>query len=185
MNSRFIKSTSLLVILTMLVSARALANDRSLGDAIESRVFASFEANGEDSISTFGLGMTFKQPSTNLGVQFNAALMGAELLTQDGYIEDYGTLEASAKFGYFSMLSVYVEGGFDVLEALVQDYRDDDFSHFPDEEVNGLDSFIGVGVGFSAGVLSLESFVRIRAIDADNWEAESEVFSGLQLSLNF
>ncbi len=168
----------------LLLVPQVVLSDPLTKGAIDSRFFYSYESNGEDFISAFGIGTTFKEPSTNIGVQFNTSIGNAEVLAQDGYLEEYVSWEASAKFGYFSTISFYVEGGFDILEAIAEDYRDDDFGRYDDEE-NDLDSFVGMGLGFRAGALSIETFVRLREIDSDTWEAESETFSGLQLSFNF
>jgi len=175
-------SSTVLVWLS-LFSLMALA-DHSSNDSVDSRIFYSYESNGEDFISAVGIGTTFKDPSSNIGVQFNTSLGRAEVLATDGYLEEYLSWEASAKFGFFSTVSFYVEGGFDILEAIAEDYRDDDFDHDFDDE-NDLDSFIGMGLGFRSGALSIEGFVRLREIDNDTWEAESETFSGVQIAFNF
>ena len=153
-------------------------------NSVDSRIFYSYESNGEDFISAVGIGTTFKDASSNIGVQFNTSLGRAEVLAQDGYLEEYLSWEASAKFGFFSTISFYVEGGFDILEAIAADIRDDDFERDYDDE-NDLDSFIGMGLGFRSGALSIEGFVRLREIDNEYWEAEAETFSGLQVSFNF
>lgn len=147
-------------------------------------IFHSYESNGADSISSLGVGVTVKSNNSHLGLQLNTSIANAELMATDGYIEEYNAWEASVKLGYFSTLSLYIEGGIDLSEALSYDLRYNDYEREYGYADN-VDSYVGVGAGLRLGILQLDYFVRLRAIDSEYWQAESEVFSGLQISLNF
>ena len=154
----------------------------------DGRVFYSYESNGADFISAVGIGTLQKDLHSNLGFQLNTSIGYAEVLAEDGYLEEYATWEASVRLGYFSNISLFVEFGVDLGEALLDDYRydHDDYCH-SDEYCyeDDVDAFVGAGAGLRAGPLQIDAFVRAREIDSRYWEAESELFSGVQVSLNF
>jgi len=153
-------------------------------DDVSVRAFYSYESNGADYFSSVGVGTTFKNSETNLGIQINTSLGTAEVIAQDGYIEDFVSWEGGVKLGYFSNLSLYVEGGIDLSELFFHDLRYDDYEHEYGYE-DDLDAYLGAGVGFRAGAIQIDGFVRMREIDSRYWEARSESFSGVQISLNF
>lgn len=172
----------LIVVCLVSVSSSSSANERS------GRLFYSYESNGADYISSVGIGTTQKYAGSNLGFQLNTSLGYAEVLAEDGYLEEFTSWEASARFGYFSNISVFVEFGIDLAEALFEDFRYDNDDHCHYDEYcyqDDVDGFIGVGAGVKAGPIQVDGFVRAREIDSRYWEAESEVFSGIQVSLNF
>jgi len=148
------------------------------------RVFVSYESNGADYLSSIGVGTTFKDSESNVGVQINSSLGRAEVMATDGFIEEFTVWDVSARFGYFSNVSFFIEGGIDLTEALFHDIRYDDY-HDEHDDVSDVDAFIGVGAGISLGALQFEGFFRVREIDSEFWEAESETFSGIQVSVNF
>lgn len=164
---------------------------------VSSSLFTSYESNGADFISSIGLATTLIQ-GDNLGVQLNTSLAAAEVLATDGYLEEYSAWQVGVKAGYFGKFSIFVEAGYDLSEALFNDSREDGHSsvvissdgatiyeehhHYDD---NDVDIYLGAGVGAKLGKLSIDGLVRWRAIDGDYWKAESEVFSGVQISLNF
>jgi hypothetical protein len=147
-------------------------------------IFHSYESNGADNISSLGIGVTLKSNDSNLGFQLNTSIANAELIATDGYREKYNAWEAGVKIGYFSTLSLYIEGGVDLSEAIYNDIRYNDYER-EHGYADNVDSYVGVGAGLRLGALQLDSFVRLRAIDSEYWRAESEVFSGIQISFNF
>jgi len=153
-------------------------------DETDLRLFYSYELNGGDYISSIGTGVAYWQGDSNLGFQLNTSIGQASILADDGYIEEYVSWEGAVKFGYFSDISVYVEGGVDLAEILFHDLRYDDY----DEEFgyqDDIDAYVGVGIGFKAGLLQVDGFIRAREIDSKYWEAESVTFTGMQVSINF
>jgi hypothetical protein len=154
----------------------------------QGRIFYSYESNGADYISSVGFGITHKYYHSNLGFQLNTSLGYAEVLAQDGFLEEYTSWEASARFGYFSNVSMFVEFGVDLAEAIFDDYRYDSDEYCYREEYcyqDDIDAFVGAGVGVKAGPFSVEAIVRAREIDSHYWEAQSEVFRGVQIAFNF
>ncbi len=174
--------------LSLVLSAGVVSKEADAGEHRDARLFYSYESNGGDYLSAIGIGVTQTYRNSNLGYQLNTSLGHAEVLAQDGYLEEYTSWEASARFGYFSKVSFFVEFGIDLAEALVDDYRyDRDDYCYRDEYCyqDDLDAFVGFGAGLKAGPISVEGIVRAREIDSRYWEAESEVFSGVQVAFNF
>ena len=149
------------------------------------RLFSTYEANGEDYIEGVGIGFTIKNPDTKLGFEFSTSINNAEVRATDGYIENYFAWQGSAKFGLFSTISVYAELGVDLTELFFYDLRYDAHDENYDEYQDNIDTFVGVGAGLKAGPLQFAAFTRLREIDSRYWEAESEVFTGAQLSISF
>jgi hypothetical protein len=159
-------------------------------------LFTSYESNGADFISTVGLAANLIQ-NDDLGVQFNTSIASAEVLASDGYLEEYSAWQVGVKAGYFGRVSLFVEAGFDLTEAIFNDARDDEQSVIYTENGvtvyeesnvhsrNDVDIYLGVGAGINLENLSLDGIVRWRAIDGDYWQADSEFFSGVQVSVNF
>ncbi|MCP3674982.1 MAG: hypothetical protein GY829_11010 [Gammaproteobacteria bacterium] len=150
------------------------------------RIFSSYESNGQDYIQGIGIGIINKNKITNFELQLNTSFNNAEIMATDGYQEDFFAWQGSVKFGYFSNAFVYGEAGLDLTEVLFHELRyDDNEDYYHDDKDDGIDAFFGLGVGLQAGPITVEAFTRVRKIDSRNWEAESEVFTGFQLSLNF
>lgn len=161
-----------------------LSNPVKSDEGLSNHIFYSYESNGSDYLYFVGVGTTLKVNHSDLGMQLNTAIGNAEVLASDGYLEEYTAWEVSAKFGYFSDISIFVEGGFDLTESLFHDLRYSDY-----EQENGytddVDAFIGLGAGIKSGAIEISGFVRFREIDSEYWEAASESFSGLQIALHF
>ena len=149
------------------------------------RLFSTYEANGKDYIEGIGIGFTTKNPDTKLGFEFSTSINNAEVMATDGFIENYFAWQGSAKVGLFSNISVYAELGVDLTELLFHDLRYDVHDEYYNEYQDDIDAFVGVGAGLKAGPLQFEAFTRLREIDSRYWEAESEVFTGAQLSISF
>jgi len=149
------------------------------------RLFSTYEANGRDYIKGIGVGFTTKNPDTKLGFEFSTSFNNAKVRATDGYIEDYFAWQGTAKIGLFSNISVYAELGVDLTELLFHDLRYGYHDEYYDYYHDNIDAFVGVGAGIKAGPLKFEAFSRLREIDSRYWEAESEVFTGAQLSINF
>lgn len=158
------------------------------------RLFYTHESNNNDHIYGFGTGLRFTYADSSFGYELNTSLNAAEITTEQGYVEDFIAWQGSIKAGYFSDVSFYVEAGIDLTELFFSDWRDDDHhdfhfdfgdssAHYHDSE--NLDSFIGLGGGIKAGPIKFEAFSRWREIDSLYWEAEADVFTGIQVSINF
>lgn len=174
------------VLFSMSTSARHGTHNSDYHDSRYASFYYTYEANGDDYITGVGASVTFIDSQTNLGFSLNTSLNNAEVLATDGYVEDYFAWEGSIKFGYFSKLSIYGEVGVDLTEALFHDLRyhddDDDYYHHHEDDI---DAYFGAGIGINLGGLKIDGFSRLREIDSRYWEAESEVFSGIQVSINF
>jgi len=169
--------------------ASAHGKDLNVHDNASVRLFSTYESNGNDFIEGIGVGLTFKGANSGLGFQLNTSFNNAEVRATDGYIEDYFAWQGSVKMGLFSKVSLYVEAGVDLTELIFHDFRHDDHDYY-DEYDHGhyeddIDVFVGVGAGLQLGKLKVEGFSRLREIDSRYWEAESEVFTGVQFSFNF
>ena len=149
------------------------------------RVFTSYEISGRDYIEGVGIGFTNINPDTKLGIEFSTSFNNAEVRATDGYIENYFAWQGSAKFGFFSTISVYAELGVDLTELLFHDFRYDHHTENHNDYHDDVDAFIGAGAGLKAGAFNFSAFTRLREIDSPYWEAESEVFNGAQLSVSF
>lgn len=164
----------------LILSGSAVAHDNS-----GPRFFFSHESNGDDSITSVGTGITIVNGDSNLGFQLNTSIARAEVLSDDGYVEDYFAWEGSIKVGLFSNISVYGEAGIDLSELLFDDYRHDHHDYYHAHYNDDIDAYLGFGAGVQLGILKVEAFSRVREIDSLYWEAQSESFSGVQFSLNF
>ena len=184
-----LKSIALLSFTFFSLATSAHGNDSMSYDDASVRLFSTYESNGKDFIEGVGIGLTLKSSDSNLGFQLNTSLNNAEVRATDGYIEDYFAWQGSVKFGLFSKVSLYLEAGVDLTELIFHDFRYDDHDYYDDHNnehyEDDIDVFVGVGAGIELGRLKLEGFTRLREIDSKYWEAESEVFTGIQFSINF
>ncbi len=198
-SNKFLPVVTFMLFSTLINAHDIRTDSRSTSDYkndFSSSLFTSYESNGTDFISTIGLATNLIQNDA-LGVQFNTSIATAEVLASDGYLEEYSAWQVGVKAGYFGRVSVFVEAGFDLTEAIFNDARDDGHSvvhtsngvtiyeEYDDHSRNDVDIYLGAGAGINLGNLSLEGIVRWRAIDGDHWQADSEFFSGMQVSFNF
>lgn len=147
-------------------------------------IFAQYEFNDTDKITGVGVSQRFVAPRSDVGGEFSTSLNYAEILTEEGYIEDYLGWEMGVKLGYFSEIFFYIEAGLDLAETLFESNRENcclSSSH----ENNSIDGYAGAGAGIQLGGLRIEIFSRARQIDGLNWRSESQVFFGSQLSIVF
>ncbi len=185
-----------LVILPIAASAHDFRSSYEYANDFSKSFYTSYESNGADFISTIGLATNLIQ-NDEFGVQLNTSIVTAEILATDGYLEEFSGWQVGVKAGYFGRVSMFVEAGFDLTEAIFNDIRDDEHSvvytsdgvtyyeEYDEHSRNDVDIYLGAGAGLNLGKLSLEGIVRWRAIDGDYWQADSEFFSGVQLSLSF
>ncbi len=160
----------------------------SVNASAETSIFYNHEFNGPDTIRSLGFGNTSIDPHNHLGFGFSSSFNYANVTTKEYRTEEYFAWEASAKFGYFSQISLYAEAGIDLTELMFGDFRvnvDNTEFHYGDNNSDKVDTFFGIAAGYSMEVLKVELMTRWRNIDSEYWEAESEVFTGISFSLNF
>ncbi len=174
-----IKSLSLLF--SLLFVTNSVYADHYSSKNVET--FYSYEANGEDYISSVGIAFTKSSEKLGLGYQVTTQLNYAEVLATDGYLEDFFAWEAGVKFGLFSQIQLYGEVGIDLSELFFHDLRYDSRDDYRYHD--NIDAYAGIGAGINAGPFSIKAFSRLREIDSRHWEADSEVFTGVQFSINF
>jgi hypothetical protein len=172
------KITGILLLILSVFWAHSASAKKGVG------VFVKHEFNSTDNITGVGISQNYASISKVLVGQVNSSINFAEILTQDQVLEEFLAWEIGGKLGYFSDFFIYVEAGIDLTELAFSNERDDccrDFTH----DDNNIDGYAGLGGGVDLGVLRLELFTRLRQIDSKNWQSESHVFYGAQLSLLF
>lgn len=192
------KFLSALTISTLLFSGFSVADNTP-------SVFVTHELNGDSTITSVGVAMTFKDSHTNFGANFSMSLGNAEIVTSKLNIEDYLAWELGAKVGYFSDVSIYLEAGIDLGELIGRDHLDEEHydehsyssfdsdyfhndDHYHDDyrtTADSLDAYIGIGGGIDFGRAQLNGHVRLRQIDSEDWKALDNVYSGVSLSVSF
>jgi hypothetical protein len=172
-----IKQTS--VLLLLFASMNATAADRLT-------IFAKQEFNYTDNISSVGVSSIMSSHHSNLKSEVITSLNSVTVIDQFGYEQAYYGLDLGVRFGYFSDLFMYFEGGFDVFEATFKHDNDTPYFDYDDRyNSNNLDGYASFGAGVQAGNLRVEGFVKARQIDSDYWEANRRLFYGMQVSLAF
>ncbi|MFT4731058.1 MAG: hypothetical protein ACI89W_000061 [Gammaproteobacteria bacterium] len=167
------------VLLLLIASMNAKATDRFT-------IFTKQEFNCTDNISSVGVSSIISTHQSNLKSEVITSINSVTVIDQFGYEQAYYGVDLGLRFGYFSKLFVYFEGGFDVFEATF--HHDDDAPYFDYDDrynSNNVDGYAALGAGVQAGNLRIEGFVKARQIDSDYWEANRSLFSGLQISLTF
>jgi hypothetical protein len=163
----------------LLASMNTTATDRFT-------IFSKQEFNDTDTISSVGFSGIINSHRNNFKSEVITSINSVTVIDQFGYEQEYYGLDLGVRFGYFSDLFVYFEGGFDVFEATFK--HDDDsliFDYDDRYDSNNLDGYASVGAGVQAGNLRFEGFLKARQIDSDYWEASRSLFYGLQFSLAF
>ncbi len=184
------KTTNLLLLSTCFaffsLNSLAYNNDRNVS------VFAKYEMNNADSITSAGFAVPFFKRHSDFGAYFTSALGVAEINDKKGVENDFLTWDTGVKFGYFSDVSIYGEVGFDLFEVMFKDRREYDefdegyqeYEHVHDTD-NEIDGYIGLGVGVDLKPIKIEFFSRIRQIDSDSWESKEHLYSGFQFAIAF
>lgn len=149
-------------------------------------IFAKQEFNDTDRISGVGLSGIIGTHHTQFKTEVITSLNSINVLNEFGYEEDYLGLDLGMRFGYFSDIFVYVEGGFDVFEAILKSHDDEPlFDPYDDYGSNTLDGYASIGGGLQTGNLRIEGFMKARQINAEYWQARENLFYGVQLSIVF
>ena len=152
------------------------------------KTFYTYESNSvDDYITGIGIGFNTTNKHSKFGIELTTTLNNASVLTTDGFIEEFSAWEGSIRYGYFSDAFVYAEVGIDLTELLFKDIRNDNnfFRQESDNNSEQIDAFIGIGAGINIGKVKLEGFTRLREIDSPYWQADSNLFTGVQFSIRF
>ena len=145
-------------------------------------VSASRETADIGEISSVYLSATLADSVSNVGMRFSTGLNFADIINSYGETDSYVAWDIAMKFGYFSDLSFYVEGGFDLGEALVDDSNENEEY---DEGFDNVDYFLGAGTGLTLENLGLNFFGRYRHLNGLYLEDTSEWFTGMEFSIYF
>ena len=149
------------------------------------KVFAQHEFNDTDTITAIGMSRSLLQANSKVQGEVLTSLGYAEVMDKNQTIQHFVTSDLGIRLGYYDKVFVYLEGGIDLLEILVQDFRDDDDYYYDEDSDNTPDGYAALGVGVDTGAFKLEGFIKARNIDTDAWDSEHHLFYGLQLSLSF
>jgi len=148
-------------------------------------IFVKHEINATDKISSVGVAQRIRFAYSDMGAQATTNISYAEVITEDGYLEEFMAWEVGVKFGYFSDVSFYIEAGIDLSEALLNDNRNDDCCYDYYDQHNSPDGYAGAGIGFQLSKASIELSARARKIDSERWQSAAYVFYGAQLTIEF
>jgi len=173
--------------------------------------FIKTEINDQDYINGIGTEVWLTNESSSVGVAINTSIGNAEVTDTLNIQHSYLAWDLGIKFGYFSDVFVYAEVGFDFGEMVLSDrdkdrYDDElnfseflafvvldgyaDYHDYGDyyekyDSSNDIDGYIGSGIGFKFENIVVEAYARYRQIDGEYWQADSQVYSGVKLSLLF
>ena len=202
--SYFINRIVIVILLTVCNIATA-STDQEIG------FFLKTELNDGDYINGVGSEYWLINPNSSVGIAINSSLGNAKV-TDDLNIEHhYLAWDLGIKFGYFSDVFVYAEIGFDFGEMVLSDRDKDEYDHnltfnefltylatdgytehhsYDDyyhdyDSSNDIDGYIGSGVGMRFDGIVVEGFARYRQIDGQYWQADSQVYSGVKLTMLF
>ena len=173
--------------------------------------FLKTEINDEDYINGIGTELWLTNDSSSVGIAINTSIGNAEVTDTLNIQHSYLAWDLGIKFGYFSDVFVYAELGFDFGEMVLsdkdkdrydndlnfsdflafivvdgfRDYRDYDDYYESYDSSNDIDGYIGSGVGIKFDNIVLEGYARYRQIDGEYWQADSQIYSGVKLTLLF
>ena len=173
--------------------------------------FLKTEMNDQDYINGFGTELWLTNVSSSVGIAINTSIGNAAVTDTLNIQHNYLAWDLGIKFGYFSDVFVYAEIGFDFGEMVLSDndkdrYDNDlNFSEFlayivldgyteyhdyadyyeDYDSSNDIDGYIGAGAGMKFENIVVEAFARYRQVDGEYWQADSQVYSGLKLTLLF
>jgi hypothetical protein len=172
--------------LRLFIAATLLYCSTSLAKVPEGLgIFVKQEINATDKISSVGMFQRINFAYSDLGAEATTNISYAEVVTEDGDLEEYMAWEMGIKFGYFSDVFFYVEAGIDLSETLLNDSRNDNCCSNYYEQTNSPDGYAGVGFGFQLKKARIEFSTRARKIDSDVWQSEAYLFYGAQLTIEF
>ena len=147
-------------------------------------VSASRESSDIGEISSVHLSAILANPSSKIGIQVSTGLNFADILNYNDELHSYVAWDVILKFGYFSNLSIYVEGGFDLGEAIVEDVSGSD-EDWEDDDFNSVDGFLGVGAGLILDNIGINLYARYRHLNGPYLDDTSDWFSGMEFSVYF
>ncbi|MDP5029573.1 hypothetical protein [Paraglaciecola sp.] len=148
-------------------------------------IFVKQEINTTDRITGVGVAQRIEFAYSDFGAETTTNINHAEVLTEDGYLEEFLAWEVGVKVGYFSDVFFYVEAGIDLAEGILNADRNDDCCYTNYEQNNDPDGYAGLGLGFQLQHARLELSARARQLDSDNWRSQAYIFYGAQLSIGF
>ena len=102
--------TKWFVLLCLLSSPQALA---------QQSVFVKYEWNEDDTIVGVGGTSTFFANAHGIQAQAVASLNYNEVLTTDGRLQDFYSLDTGLRMGYFNGVFLYIEAGVDVFDLIL------------------------------------------------------------------
>ena len=199
-----------LIFLPLLLSL--LTINKSFANTINNvGFFLKTEINDHDYINGIGTEYWLTNTDSSVGIAINTSFGNAAVTDTLNIQHDYLAWDLGIKFGYFSDIFVYAEIGFDFGELMLSDHDkdkyDDDlnFSEFlafvvldgyveyhdyadyyeDYDSSNDIDGYIGSGVGMKYENIVVEAFARYRQVDGEYWRANSQVYSGVKLTLLF
>jgi hypothetical protein len=169
----------LTTLLLLLISINAFAADSVT-------LFTHHELNDSDSISGVGISGIISQGHGYFKSEVVTSFNSITVLDTNGYENNYLGLDLGVRFGYFNDIFLYVEGGLDMFELILEHDKNESLFHSDNEyDSNTLDGYAALGAGIQAGNLRIEGFIKARHIDADYWDADKTIFYGMKLSLAF
>ncbi|GAA6206637.1 hypothetical protein [Thalassotalea sp. SU-HH00458] len=193
------------LILLLVCHLAVASTDQQIG------FFLKSEFNDGDYINGIGSEYWLINPNSSVGLAINSSLGNAKV-TDDLSIEHhYLAWDLGIKFGYFDDIFVYAELGFDFGEMVLSDRDKDEYDHnltfsefltylatdgytqhhsyadyYQDyDSSNDIDGYIGSGVGVKFDQIVVEGFARYRQIDGEYWQADSQIYSGVKVTLLF
>lgn len=170
------------------------------GKDVDQLFYFKSEFHDQNVIYSIGTEFLLQWPHSNIGVAINSSINAASIVDKKNTTQEFITAELGGRFGYFSDLSVFIEAGVDLGEGLgnllhssIFERNDDrQYSyHNSDYDDNyeypfNVDSYIGLGVGVNLNkTIRLEGFSRFREINGTDWDAKSQIYSGVTFALIF
>ncbi|GAC17793.1 hypothetical protein GARC_0812 [Paraglaciecola arctica BSs20135] len=146
--------------------------------------FLKGEFNATDSITGIGFTLPIGPRYAAVKGEFVSSLNYAEVLDEDGDMQDFMAWDTGVRLGVYGKVFVYIEAGFDAFEIVSDDRRNDDDYYFDKtQKNNSVDGYAGLGAGINMPNMRIEGFIKARQIDGDYWDSDKQVFYGLQISM--
>jgi hypothetical protein len=167
------------------ISVFALLYSYGLSAKEKSRVFVQYEANDTDRIQTVGVANFMPFPNSDFGGEALTSFSYAEVITDNGTLEQYLAWEAGFRMGYYGAVFAYIEAGVDLSELILAQERNNCCVISDEQQEDSVDGYIGVGAGVQIDVIRIEAFARLRQIDSRYWRSSEHNYYGVQLSVQF